>query len=152
MAAPLMGFGFYGMSQLSTLPARASTHFQECLVISMSVAADVILLEAQSQLVPGHGYDTGLLHDSLVKNLVEVALAGGVFYTLSSDAAEYWADVEFGHLQADGSFWPGYHYLSQAVENNRVTVFAAAAEAWRLSAGILDAESAAMLGGGLMKL
>lgn len=145
MARDYVSFGMQGLAELETLPTRLNNHFHTVLRITMADAADTIIEDAQADLTPGHGYDTGLLRDSLTKNLVDLAMGAGVFYVLNSDAADYWAAVEFGHVLPDGSFWPGYHFLSNAVEKNRANIFRAAYEAWVVTAGILSAESRAMV-------
>ena len=144
--------GMYGLSELGTLPERMSAHFGEALILTMGWAADQIIKDAEAQLVPGHGYDTGLLHNSLVKDLVQLGLGAGVFYSLSSDAAEYWQYVEFGHLTTGGNWWSGYHYLGTAVEQNRGNIIMAAAEAWRFTASALSAESLAAISSRIVRI
>lgn len=145
-------FGMRGLNELHTLPDRLTRHYQAALVISMAWAADKIIDTAQQQLVPGHGYDTGRLHDSLTKELVKIGLGAGVFYVLTSDAADYWEYVEFGHVTSAGNWWPGYHFLGQAVDAHRSTIIQAAASAWVVTAGRLSVESKALIAGNLVRI
>lgn len=135
-----------------TLPDRMVTVLHERLKVRMAEAADAVIEDARMQLQPGHGYDTGLLHESLTKELVDTFLGAangaeeGVFYDLGSHEAPYWVYVEFGHLTRAGNWWEGYHYLENAIAMNRTTIRRLAYEAWADTIVILAGQSRANLG------
>jgi hypothetical protein len=116
------------MLNLPSLPERMERTLHERLVVNLGLAVDTILDDAKDSLykpadfpVHRHGYDTGRLHDSLVARLLD-EVGVGVWYDLYSDQAEYWVFVEFGRLREDGSWWPGYHFLTSAIMRNRGTL------------------------------
>lgn len=146
---PYMTVDIVGMNSLGTLPARAEKYFHQALLITVPPAIDSIIRNAQSQLQPGHGYDTGLLHDTLTKEVISTALSAGVIFGLLSEQADYWASVEFGYMHNSGVFVPGYHYFANAINSNRGRLGKAAHAAWRMAAARLSAESSMSIPRGL---
>jgi hypothetical protein len=132
---------------LPTLPDRMADVLQEALIFHLKDAAEAVISDAQMQLVPGHGYDTGLLHDSLVYRLAEHLLATGVFYDLLSEQAYYWRYVEFGHWTTAGNWWEGYHFLENAILMNEGHIRRTVREAWADTMVKLAAEARAAYGG-----
>lgn len=114
---------------LPTLPERMTEHLQRHLITRLGEAADRVISTAQGSLRPGHGYDTGLMHDTLVARLGVVYEA--VFYDLLSDQAHYWQWVEFGHWMRNGQWWEGYHFLEDAVIANEAHIRSKVVEAYR---------------------
>jgi hypothetical protein len=113
---------------LATLPDRMAESLHRHLETRLNEVAHKIIATAQASLVPGHGYDTGLLHNSLIARLV--AEAEGIFYDLLSERAHYWQWVEFGHHLRNGGWWEGYHYLEEAVIANEGSIRQAIREAF----------------------
>lgn len=141
--ADMVGFSAFGM-----LDVRVAVVFHACLMKEIPKAVDHILKYARSQLVPEHGYDTGKLHDLLTVVLVTAALNEGVVYTVepadqshSDSGAWYWAYMEDGFMMQDGTYWPGYHYILNAVNRQRGTLGKAVKRAWRETAAILNIEA-----------
>lgn len=136
MAQPLLVVqdNFVGMIELQTLPERFRIALSATLNIRMEEAADQIVDDAQAQLVPGHGYDTGLLHDTLTKVLVDAVDAS--IYEILSKEADYWKYVEFGHMLVNGQWWEGYHYIANAIEMNRGLIWDKARQAFSDAIGI----------------
>lgn len=128
---------------LMSLPERFDVHLKEALVWHLRDVAEAVIDTAQSTLVPGHGYDTGLLKSSLVSRLIEHLMPVGVFYQLLSEQAYYWRWVEFGHWMQNGKFWPGYHYLEGALRVHEASIRRAVREAWADTARKLAAEARA---------
>lgn len=98
----------------------------------LSEVCDKVISDAMMQLQPGHGYETGRMHDTLVSRLVEEVegmWSEGVFYDLLSDEAPYWVYVEFGHMTRAGNWWVGYHFLENAVLANTAFLDVKVAEA-----------------------
>lgn len=116
---------------LPTLPERMFDHLSEALIFHVKDAAEAVIDTAQQQLVPGHGYDTGLMHDTLTAALAEHLLATGVYYDLFSAEAYYWRWVEFGHWMVNGQFWEGYHFLETSLKAHEATLRRAVREAWQ---------------------
>jgi hypothetical protein len=127
-------------SSLDLLPERMDAHLKRNLELRLAEAARKVIEDAQLQLQPGHGYDTGLLHDSLTYELMRLT-TDGVFYELGSDQAAYWQYVEFGHMTRSGNFWPGYHMLENALRMNEAYIRQKVREAWADTALMLAAEA-----------
>jgi hypothetical protein len=132
---------------LPTLPERMEAILHERLVVNVGIAADKVLETAQSHLYKPadfpkhrHGVDTGLLKRTLVARLVE-GLEKAVCYDLYSTDAAYWVFVEFGRLRPDGSWWPGYHFLTSAVMQNYPTIQNAARTAVHETFTLLASEA-----------
>lgn len=103
------------MGNLLTLGPRMEEAMHTALIEELgSVALQVVEL-AKSKLQPGHGYDTGRMHDGLTAILAENVAEAIVAYDLSAPNAEYWFWVEFGHMLRDGRWWPGYHFLGSSI-------------------------------------
>lgn len=119
----------FDLLNLPTLPERMDESLHRNLVRRLGQAADHVIDLAQAQLKPGHGYDTGLMHDTLVKRLGTVFEA--VFYDLLSDQAYYWQWVEFGHWTVAGNWWEGYHFLEGAVIASEAHIRSKVVEAYR---------------------
>lgn len=132
---------------LPTLPDRMADTLRDALIFHLKDAAERVIGDAQAQLVPGHGYDTGLLHDSLTYRLAEHLLATGVFYDLLSEQAYYWRWVEFGHWTTAGNWWEGYHYLENAILANEGYIRRTVREAWADTMVKLAAQARAAYGG-----
>jgi hypothetical protein len=147
------------MGSLPSLGDRMAEVLHGRLVVRLGEAADLIIDRAKAKLQkkpPGvktpdgniYGYDTGLMHDTLVAKLVETtasALAGGedgVYYDLESDEAWYWVFVEFGHLLRNGTWWPGYHFLTSTVIENEAMIRQRVRQAWGDTVVILAAQAA----------
>jgi hypothetical protein len=141
LTTPYLDVDIYGLKALNTLPDRMERYFHEALMVTVPPAVDAVINHAKSQLQPGHGYDTGLLHDTLTKEIVSAAMAMGVIYSLQSDQAEYWASMEFGFMHVGGSFFPGYHFFHNAINANRGRLGKAAWQAWRVASARLAAEA-----------
>ena len=133
-----------GMEQLATLGTRMDVIYRKNLMLTVPHAVDNIVAYAVGELQPGHGYDTGLLHDTLTKVLVEDLMAEGVFYSVLSEEAGYWEYMEFGFTMQDGNFWPGYHFIEQAISVHHRDILQAAALAWTATEMELAAETAAV--------
>ena len=123
------------MGNLPTLGDRMADTFRYYLIIRLREAAEIIIERAKAKLVPGHGYDTGLMHDTLVAKLVGALEASmpsgdGVYYDLESDEAWYWVFVEFGHMLRDGNWWPGYFFLTSTVIESESLIRQRVREAW----------------------
>lgn len=141
LTTPYLDVDIYGLKALNTLPNRMERYFHEALLVTVPPAVDAVIRHAQSQLQPGHGYDTGLLHDTLTKQIISSALSMGVIYSLQSDQADYWASMEFGFMHVGGSFFPGYHFFQNAINANRGRLGKAAWQAWRVASARLAAEA-----------
>ncbi len=129
---------------LPTLPDRMANHLQKALIWHLRDVAESVVAMAQQSLVPGHGYDTGLLHDTLTFALAEHLLETGVYYDLFSEVAYYWRWVEFGHwIAGTNSFWPGYHMLENALIAHETKIRGAVREAWQDTVIKLAAEARA---------
>jgi len=129
---------------LPTLPDRLGDAFDHALIFHLGDAAQRVIDTTRSYLVrlnePAvmtnaegkeiHGYDTGLMYVSLKYELARELLHTGVFYELFSDEAKYWRYVEFGFHRRDGSWWPGYHMLETAIEENEGYIRQRVREAW----------------------
>jgi len=135
-----------GLRRLNTLPERMASMYEAAAVITMARVADKVVADAKAQLVPGHGLDTGLLKYTLEKELIRIGEVLGVIYSIKSDAADYWLDVEIGHFMDNGSWWEGYHYIANAINMNKALIKGAAKQAWEMTSGKLAAEEAALLG------
>jgi hypothetical protein len=132
------------MLNLPTLPERMHERLTQALVFHLKDAAEAIIEDARLQLVPGHGYDTGLLSETLTYDLAAGLLATGVYYDLLSREAEYWQWVEFGHWVMNARqpwFWPGYHYLENAIGMNIPKITRSVRAAWADTAIALAAEA-----------
>lgn len=133
------------MGNLMTLGARMEAAIHDALVIRMAEAANKVLTEAKMRLQPGHGYDTGRMHDALTARLVSTFEDGAVAYSLEAgDEAPYWVFVEFGHMTRGGSWWAGYHFLTGAVMDNQGYITNKANQAIRDAIGVLAIQDAAM--------
>lgn len=119
----------FDLLNLPTLPDRMVESLTRHLVTRLGEAADRVIQQAQARLKPGHGYDTGLMHDTLVSRLGVVFEA--VFYDLLSDQADYWTYVEFGHWMRNGQWWEGYHFLEDSVIENEAYIRSKVVEAYR---------------------
>lgn len=115
------------LRDLMTASDRLVDALNPALVFHLAEAAQRVIDTARRYLVRLeeapvknniHGYDTGLMYVSLKAALMEHLAASGVYYELLSDDAKYWRWVEFGHWMANGEFWPGYHMLETAIEEN----------------------------------
>jgi hypothetical protein len=131
------------MFNLPTLPERMHDHLQRALRFHLKDAAERVITTAQQSLTPGHGYDTGRMRDSLTYALAEHLLETGVYYDLFSEVAHYWRWVEFGHWMVNGEFWPGYHFLENAMRTHEGFIRSTVREAWQDTATALAAESRA---------
>jgi hypothetical protein len=135
------------MGTMPTFPDRMIEQFRQSLMFHLQDAAQRVIDTARHYLVrleespvkindEGigiHGYDTGLMYTSLKYALAFQLLATGVYYDLFSEEAKYWRYVEFGHWVASGSgwwFWPGYHFLETAIEENAGYIRQQVREAW----------------------
>jgi len=137
----------FDMLDLPLLPDAMAETLHVNLIRRLGEAADHVIQLAQGSLRPGHGYDTGLMHDTLVARLGVVFEA--VFYDLLSDQAHYWQWVEFGHWMRDGNFWEGYHFLEDAVIASEKHIRSKVVEAYRDTVLALSIEARVpdMLGG-----
>jgi len=140
------------MLNLPTLPQRMDDHMQKALIFHLQDAAEKVIVTAQQSLVPGHGYDTGRMHDSLIYALAEHLLETGVFYDLFSEEAYYWRYVEFGHWTRGGNFWPGYHFLENSLRLHEATIRTSVRAAWHDTAIALAAEARAPWAGAIGSL
>lgn len=145
------------MTSLPTLPQRLDEHFQQALIFHVEDAARKVISTARGWLVrleePAvkvnfegkgiHGYDTGLMYVTLIQRLATHLLASGVFYDLFSEEAEYWRYVEFGFHTRGGEWWPGYHFLEQAIRDNEGYIRQRVREAWADTAMVLAKEAQA---------
>lgn len=136
------------MGNTMSLGLRMQQHLRQRLIVRMKEAADVIVLRAKSKLVPGHGYDTGLMHDSLTAALVNASEDYIVAYDLGAGdsgtygkGAYYWVFVEFGHMTMAGNWWPGYHFLSSTLLENESLVVAKVKQAIADTMDILAREA-----------
>lgn len=131
------------MGNLWTLGARWEEALRGALERRLGEACDHIVNKAKSKLVPGHGYDTGLMHDSLHKALVEAVDDWMVAYDLEADPIDvyYWVFVEFGHMTSAGNWWPGYHFLSSSVMESEALIKAKVNAAMADAMGILMAQA-----------
>jgi hypothetical protein len=136
------------MLGLASLPDRMMAHFESALVFHLIDVAERVIVTAQQSLVPGHGYITGRLRDSLTYRLAEHLADTGVFYDLFSEVAYYWRYVEFGHWMANGQFWPGYHYLENALRLHESALRGAVRAAFADTVAALAAEARAPSIGG----
>lgn len=142
------------MTTLPTLPQRMEGALTDALIWHMHDAARAVIATARGYLVrleePAvktnwegkaiHGYDTGLMYITLISRLASHLLASGVFYDLLSEEAEYWRYVEFGFHTRSGQWWPGYHFLEQAIRENEGYIRQRCREAWADAAIILARE------------
>lgn len=147
------------MLNLPTLPTRMEAHLKERLIWHLKDACEAIERDAslhardlpheKGAVVGPHkdapgGYDTGTMVGSFTHDLVEYLLSTGVFYDISSEEADYWTYVEFGHWvnSKDGAwFWGGYHLLEDSIHRNRKAIIRACREAWHDTAILLAAEA-----------
>lgn len=144
------------MLDLPTLPDRMMNTFHKALVFHLHDAARRVISTARGYLVrleePAvkvnwegkaiHGYDTGLLYITLISELVH-ELGDGVFYDIGTDEAPYWRFVEFGFHTRSGAWWPGYHFLEQAIRDNEGYIRQRVREAWHDTATLLAREAQA---------
>jgi len=130
-----------GMEQLATLSDRADHTYRESLMATVPQAVDTIISYARGELQPGHGYDTGLLHDTLTKVLVEELMELGVFFSVLSEEADYWEYIEFGHTMRNGDWWPGYHFIEHSIQVHHGTILQAASRAWLMTEAVLASEA-----------
>jgi hypothetical protein len=135
------------MGNTMSLGERMADHLRHFLEVRMGEAAEVIVMRAKSKLVPGHGYDTGLMHDSLTAALVNASEDYIVAYDLGAgdsgtygSGAYYWVFVEFGHMTTAGNWWPGYHFLSSALLENEALVMSKVKQAIADTMGALSKE------------
>lgn len=126
----------YVTPRLREAPSFVSGVFEEQLFLAFQPVASVMLLAMKAQLVPGHGYDTGRLHDSLTIKLVRLAANPG--FDIVAQDVDYWAYVEFGHMQRDGNWWEGYHYAATALRANMDALQGAARVAWKMTAAVVN--------------
>lgn len=103
---------------MMTLGPRMEAAIHVALIKRIEEAATYVLAQSKLRLQPGHGYDTGLMYDSLVATLVSHFEEGQVAYDLEAPEAPYWVYVEFGHMTRGGNWWEGYHFLSGALADN----------------------------------
>lgn len=136
-----MSVDVYGLKSLNALPYRMEKIFNRALTITVPPAVDAVIRNAQSQLIPGHGYDSGLLRNSLTKHIITRAMGQGVLYSLGSDRAEYWVYVESGFTAANGDFIEGYHFFEKAIAANKGRLGKACWQAWRITSAQLAAEA-----------
>lgn len=132
------------MGTLPTLPDRMADYFNKALVFHLEDAAQRVIDTARGYLVrlsePAvkvnaegkeiHGYDTGVMYVSLRYQLMTALLVTGVYYELLSDEAKYWRSMEFGFHLHNGDWWPGYHFLETAIEENAGYIRQRVREAW----------------------
>jgi hypothetical protein len=131
------------MGNLVSLGERMQESFGRHLTRELGSACDSIIADAKMRLVPGHGYDTGLLRDTLVRKLVDGTVGiARVAYDLESDQADYWVWVEFGHMLRNGDWWEGYHFLSESVIANEGLIRQKVREAWAATVVELGAQAA----------
>jgi hypothetical protein len=142
LSTPNLTVDIYGLKALNTLPNRMERYFHQALMVTVPPAVDAVIRNAQMQLQPGHGYDTGLMRDTLIKQIVSAAMSMGVIYSLQSDEADYWASMEFGFMHVGGTFFPGYHFFQNAISANRGRLGKAAWQAWRIASARLSVEAA----------
>jgi len=135
-------FNWIGAASLATLPERFALAYQAALIEEMGRAANKIVDDAKSKLVPGHGYDTGKLKESLQASLTTWAL--GLAYEINSEEAEYWLWVEVGHMLRSGDWWEGYHYIETSVAENKGAIFDAARDAFHIAAAVSRGEMPSM--------
>lgn len=135
----------------------------ERLVVRMGEAALDVVKRAAAKLKEkpddvvtpdGHiyGLDTGKMHDTLTAQLV-AAYADSldkVYYDLLSPQADYWVWVEFGHMLRNGAWWPGYHFLGQALQESEAHIRQKVRQAW--SDTVIIMASRASLAGGPVSL
>lgn len=145
------------MTNLPTLPERMDEALRAALVWHLHDAARRVVTTARGWLVrleePAvkinwegkaiHGYDTGLLYITLISKLAGHLAGDGVFYDLLSEEAEYWRFVEFGFHTRSGAWWPGYHFLEQAIRDNEGYIRQQVREAWHDTAILLAREAQA---------
>lgn len=143
------------MGDLPQLPDRLGDTFEKALIFHLEDAAQRVIDTARHYLVrlsePAvktnadgkeiHGYDTGVMYVSLRYKLAMALLVTGVYYELLSDEAEYWRYMEFGFTKANGEWWPGYHFLETAIEENAGYIRQRVREAWADTAIMLAMES-----------
>lgn len=137
---------FMGMKSMQNLDLRTQVVFHACLMKNIPPAVERIVEYAKLQLVPEHGYDTGLLQHTLEKVLITAAMDVGVIYKIDSLYAWYWAYMEDGFTMANGEYWPGYHYIRNAVDRQKGTLGRAVKKSWREAAAILSMQANAMQG------
>ena len=131
---------------LPTLDERLHDHMVRALIFHLADTAQSVIAMAQQSLTPGHGYDTGKMRNSLIYALADHLLATGVYYDLFSEEAYYWRWVEFGHwIAGTNSFWPGYHFLENALMAHESRIRTAVREAWADTVIRLGAEARASL-------
>lgn len=122
--------------KLKFAPVFVAETFASQLLLSLDVVAIKMVAYMRSQLVPGHGYDTGKLHDSLKVKLVKLAFDPG--FDIVAEDVDYWAYVEFGHMQRDGNWWEGYHYAAKAMQAHMEALQGASRVAWKTTAQIVN--------------
>lgn len=125
------------------LEHRLPELFRDFLYDTIGPVAGRMIDTAKGQLYPHHGVRTGKLKATLDAFLVEAAFESfsGVFFDLESHDAPYWVWVEFGHMRNDGSWWPGYHFLENAVREHEKELMVAIQQAWKMTTDMLGAES-----------
>lgn len=123
-----------------SLAARIMPLWRKNGEVLLGKVVDAIIEDAQARLFKPsnfpeekHGFDSGLLHDSLVKVFMEM-ITDGVFYELKSYLAYYWMWVNFGHFTTSGNWWEGYHFFEDAIEMHGPEIAIAARESWTLAA------------------
>ena len=141
-SSPYFGVNFLGLDGLQHLDRDTEAIFYANLTTEVYRAVDAIIKNAKSQLVPGHGYDEGLLHDTLTKEIVADAMSTGVIYKLLSDGAYYWPFIEDGYTRQDGTFIEGLHFFREAVKKNHGRIGLAASMAWKKTSYTLSLKAA----------
>lgn len=146
------------MTNLPTLPERLDDHLEKALMFHLADAAQRVIDTARHYLVrleeppvmytedgrDIHGYDTGLMYATLKYELALHLLWVGVYYELLSEEAAYWRYVEFGHWVRSANgwwFWPGYHFLETAIDQNAGYIRQRVREAWADTAIALAMEA-----------
>lgn len=133
-AGPIRSTVFFDPGTVPTMAARMDVLYRAALVKNLKGLVDLVIEDAQSQLQPGHGYDTGLMHDTLMSQLLDDLLPTGVYYSLFSNEADYWAYVEFGHMTLTGTWWEGYHFLQNAIDGRQLELMETAKRSWHEAA------------------
>lgn len=137
---PISMMVHFNPGTVPSMEKRMEEAYRAALIVNLKAFATLVIEDAKSQLQPGHGYDTGLMHDTLTSILLEELLEGSVIYSLESEQAYYWKWVEFGHMTVAGNWWEGYHFLQNAVDAHRVELLVVARASWAEAAASMRVE------------
>jgi hypothetical protein len=140
--SPYMSVDFIGVDGIRHIDRDVAIAFHAALLKEIPAAVDAVIKNAQNQLSPGHGVDTGLMKATLTKRLITASMEYGIIYSLESDEAPYWVYVEQGFMAANGDWIEGYHFFANAIRANRGRMGRAVAKAWREAAGVLAIKAA----------